>query len=199
MTIAGVSIVSEAQVNLRDYAAIPISFQVTERLDRASADLALIAATLPTLVVEPPYVKDYDAQPGQHPTQWPRRFNLANGSFAAAFLGEQRIGGAVVIPDASADTAVLWDIRVHPAFRNRGVGRALLSFAESHARARGHRRMQIETQDINVPASRFYASAGYVLIAINPRAYPDLPDEVQLIWQKHLTASVTFVPQSAQP
>jgi ribosomal protein S18 acetylase RimI-like enzyme len=188
MSVAGLTLVSDTKIDLHEYARVPISFPVTERLDLVSADLPLIAATSPTRAVEPPYVKDYDAQPGQHPTEWPRRFDLANWWVAAAFLGEQRIGGAVVIPDASADTAVLWDIRVHPTFRTRGVGRALLSFAESHARARGQRRMQIETQDINVLACRFYASAGYVLTAIDPHAYPDLPDEVQLIWQKRLTA-----------
>ena len=47
--------------------------------------------------------------------------------------------------------------------------------------------MIVETQDINVPACRFY-EAGYVLTEINPRASADLPDEVQLIWQKDLGA-----------
>ena len=187
MMIEGVRIVSETHVDLKDYARVPISFQVTQRLDFVSGDRALIASTLPTRAVAPPDVKDYDALPGQHPSDWPRRFDIANWSFAAAFLGEERIGGAVVIPDASTATAVLWDIRVHPAFRTRGVGRALLAFAESAARAHGQCRMQIETQDINLPACRLYAAAGYVLTAINPLAYPDLPDEVQLIWQKHLT------------
>jgi hypothetical protein len=40
----------------------------------------------------------------------------------------------------------------------------------------------VETQNINVPACRFYARQGCVLGAIHPDAYPDLPDEVQLLW-----------------
>jgi GNAT superfamily N-acetyltransferase len=133
-------------------------------------------------------VKDYDAQPGHHPLDWPRRFDVSHWWFAAACLNEQRIGGAVVIPGSSAspDTAIVWDLRIAPAFRRRDVGRAILAFAESQARSRGHRHIQIETQDINVPACRFYARAGYRLSEINARAYADLPDEVRLIWHNDL-------------
>jgi hypothetical protein len=46
--------------------------------------------------------------------------------------------------------------------------------------------MLVETQDINVPACRFYAAAGYVLVRVEPQAYPTLPDETRLIWQKQL-------------
>jgi hypothetical protein len=48
------------------------------------------------------------------------------------------------------------------------------------------RRMRAETQDVNVPACRFYAGAGYVLGAVDRFAYAGLPEEVQLIWQKDL-------------
>ena len=72
------------------------------------------------------------------------------------------VGGAAIVLDARSvepdlatpDAALVWDIRVHPAFRRQGVGRALLAFAESHARAAGRARMIIETQDINVAACR---------------------------------------------
>jgi ribosomal protein S18 acetylase RimI-like enzyme len=144
--------------------------------------------------VVPAYVKDYDALPGQHPREWPRRWDVSKWWIVGAFVGEQRVGGAVVVIDAremdgataAADAALLWDIRVHPDFRRRGVGRALLALAESHARACGRRGMRVETQDINVAACRLYADAGYVLTAINPCAYADVPDEVQLIWEKQL-------------
>ena len=47
--------------------------------------------------------------------------------------------------------------------------------------------MKVETQNVNVPACRFYARQGCVLGAINRFAYPDLPDEVQLLWYKTLS------------
>ncbi len=39
---------------------------------------------------------------------------------------------------------------------------------------------------INVPACRFYAKQGCVLGAIDRYAYPDHPDEVQLLWYKEI-------------
>jgi hypothetical protein len=51
----------------------------------------------------------------------------------------------------------------------------------------GKRLIKVETQDINVPACRFYGRMGYELIETNRNAYPEFPDEVQLIWQKSLT------------
>ena len=182
-------IVVEIAPSLSDYARIPISFHVTERLDLTSADRARIAATLPTRPVTPPFRKDYDARPNEHPTDWPRRHDLSTWIFFAALIDERRVGGAAVIIDpAAADLATLYDIRIDAAFRRRGVGRALLTSVESETRARGVLRIQVETQDINVPACRFYACLGYQLAAIHDHAYPDLPDEAQLLWQKQLTS-----------
>jgi GNAT superfamily N-acetyltransferase len=81
---------------------------------------------------------------------------------------------------------MLWDIRVRPEFRRKGVGRRLIEFAEDHARGRGIRRMTVETQNVNVAACRFYARAGYALGAIDQFAYAGLPEEVRLIWFKEL-------------
>jgi ribosomal protein S18 acetylase RimI-like enzyme len=196
MILPDLEFVVESSFALEDYARVPIAFNVTEHLDVTSGDRAILAATLPTRAVALPYVKDYDAYPGQHPTAWPQRWDTSKWWFAAAFLEGQRIGGAVVIANsdgreakltaAPSDAAILWDIRIHPDFRRRGVGRALLMFAEAQARTRGRRHMQIETQHVNLAACRLYARAGYSLARINPGAYPTLPDEVQLIWQKDL-------------
>ena len=176
----------EPAIDLANYALIPSSFAVGERFV-SSGDCVSVSSA---------YTKDYDAQPGQHPTEWARRFDLTSWRFAAAHLGETRVGGAAIVLDARSvepdlatpDAALIWDIRVHPDFRHRGVGRALLDFVESHARAAGRGRMIVETQDINVAACRLYASAGYVLTCVSPRAYPDLAEETQLIWEKQLIA-----------
>jgi hypothetical protein len=40
----------------------------------------------------------------------------------------------------------------------------------------------VETQNINVPACRFYAAQGCELRGIHPNTYPELPHEVQLLW-----------------
>jgi GNAT superfamily N-acetyltransferase len=84
------------------------------------------------------------------------------------------------------DLAVLWDLRVAPEVRGRGVGSGLFRAAEAWARARGCRRMKMETQDINVPACRFYARRGFVLRAADRFAYRGFPAETQLLWYEDL-------------
>jgi hypothetical protein len=46
--------------------------------------------------------------------------------------------------------------------------------------------MKVETQNINVPACRFYAKQGFALGAAHHFVYPALPEEVQLLWYKDL-------------
>jgi ribosomal protein S18 acetylase RimI-like enzyme len=82
------------------------------------------------------------------------------------------------------DLVVLWDIRVSPKARRLAVGSALFRSIEAWARARNCRELKVETQNTNVAACRFYAHQGCHLKRANYNAYPDLPDEVQLIWSK---------------
>ncbi|HEU4629742.1 MAG TPA: GNAT family N-acetyltransferase [Gemmatimonadaceae bacterium] len=184
----------EPPAALADYARVPIAFQVRERLAVAAPAAGL--GGLP-LVVEPvplPYTKDYDALPGQHPTAWPGRFDLAHWRILSAWVDGARAGGAVVAWDTPGvdllhgrtDLALLWDLRVAPTHRRRGVGAALFAAAETWARARGARWLAVETQNVNVPACRFYARQGCTLGAVHRFAYPTLPDEVQLLWYKPL-------------
>ena len=86
----------------------------------------------------------------------------------------------------------LWDLRVAAEFRHRGVASALLAAAEEWAHAQEIRSIMVETQDINVPACRFYARQGFVLGAVNRGAYPDLPHEVQLLWYKPAAMALRF-------
>lgn len=53
------------------------------------------------------------------------------------------------------------DLAVLPAWRGRGVGRALLTEAERRARARGCCKMTLEVQDGNVTARRLYERFGF--------------------------------------
>jgi ribosomal protein S18 acetylase RimI-like enzyme len=191
MRMTDLRITAEPPTCLLDYARVPSAFDVTGRLDASSGEIAPIAK---------PFVKNYDAHRGHHPTEWPQRFDVSRWCFAAAFMGDRRVGGAVVVPDAATveptfatpDAAMLWDIRVTLDARRLGIGRALLRFAESRARAAGRARILVETQDINVPACRLYAAAGYTLLRVEPRAYATLPDEARLIWQKLLPLGSGF-------
>ena len=169
------------------YATIPVAFDVREAVRTPVADGALACR-----IVHPPHRKDYDAIPGNHPRDWPTRFAVDRAEFIAAFQSGDRIGGAVAVVDpadvarlgGAPPLALLWDLRVAPAVRGRGVGRALLAATEARVREIGLPGLVVETQDINVAACRLYAGAGYGITSIDAHAYAALPGETQIIWTK---------------
>jgi len=188
-----VAIVEESPGTLEQYSLVTIAFRVEKRfriepVNGGIGGLLLIEESVP------PYVKDYDAIPGERPTNWPNRWDLSNWGILTAYDGAEQVGGAAIAwrtpglhdLDDRDDLAVLWDLRVHPGYRGRGVGYRLFSRALDWARSRNCRRFKVETQNINVPACRFYTRQGCELSAIDRCAYPDLPDEVQLVWSRDL-------------
>jgi GNAT superfamily N-acetyltransferase len=189
-----ITIAVEGADALAAYASIPISYRSDEILDLNSPAESGSPLPYPSKAASQPFEKDYDTVPGNKPLDWPARFDTGSWGFLAAYRGGERVGGAVVITKRSDvdmlegrdDLALLWDIRVAPSARNRGVGAALVAAAESWARSRDARVMKVETQNINVPACRFYARHGFILRTVNRGAYPDLPHEVQLLWYKDL-------------
>lgn len=190
-----VKVVIEGADALAAYASVPIAYRAEEILDLNSPEPgSLLQFT--TRRVDEPIEKNYDALPGNNPLDWPKRFHIRDWAFIAAFKDDERMGGAIVVagsPDiemleARDDLALLWDIRVSPASRGKGVGTALLTAAESWARSRQARVLKVETQNTNVPACRFYARHGFKLRTVNRDAYPDLPGEAQLLWYKELVA-----------
>lgn len=188
-----IEIVEESLASLTHYADVRIAFDVSRVLD-ISLDGGFV---LSEHAVETPYVKDYDAI-DEGPARWVAMFDVSNWGVLAARIDGRRVGGATLayatagldILEGRRDLAALWDIRVSPEARGHGVGSALFRAAEAWAAARGCRQLKIETQNVNVPACRFYARQGCALVSIDPVAYPDLPDEVQMIWRKHLSSAV---------
>jgi GNAT superfamily N-acetyltransferase len=84
------------------------------------------------------------------------------------------------------DLSVLWDIRVAPDARGKGIGSALFERVEAWAKANGCCQLKVETQNINVRACDFYARHGCELRVVHDGAYPALPEETQLLWYKDL-------------
>ena len=181
---------------LTDYAAVPIAFRVESVLQVEPVEGGLGGLRLREEAVPEPYVKDYDAS-GDRPQRWPQRFDVSNWCLLLARAGDRTVGGAVVAfdtPDVHMlegrkDIAALWDIRVHPDFRRRGIGAALIRRAADWARRRGCVRLKIETQNVNVRACRFYAAMGCHLRAIDRHAYsgePSVAHETMLLWSLDL-------------
>ena len=73
------------------------------------------------------------------------------------------------------------DLAVLPAFRGRGIGRALLARVETEARMRGACKITLEVLSGNHSAKRLYESLGCSDYTLDPEAGN------ALFWQKRLT------------
>jgi len=188
-------ILAEESVDvLPEYARIPISFEVHTVFQVELVEGGLKGIRLSERPVAIPWTKDYDAIKGEGPMSWASRWDISKWGVISAFAGENRLGGCVIAYDTPGvhklegrtDIAVLWDIRVTPEHRGDGIGGFLVEAAVDWARRRNCRMLIVETQNINVPACRFYAKHGFALGGINRNAYTELPDEVELIWCRKL-------------
>lgn len=76
--------------------------------------------------------------------------------------GEVR-GFATVEHEAWHQRLILWFLYIAPAWRRRGVGRALLERVEEHGRGIGATHVWLETSNVNVPGVSAYNRLGYEL------------------------------------
>jgi GNAT superfamily N-acetyltransferase len=178
---------------LAEYSRVPIAFEVQSVLEVERARGGLGGLALTEVAVTRPYSKDYDASPQGGPQRWPEGFDLKNWGIFIGYHEGSPVCGATVAHDTPGvhmlggrrDLAVLWDIRVLPGLRRSGVGTEIFTHAADWARRRGAVQLKIETQNINVPACRFYSGRGCELGEINLHAYagdPEAADEVMLVW-----------------
>jgi len=184
------------ETELVAHGRISPAFEVHRVFDVGPSPVGAARLHLTERTLEASYWKDYDAEPGNRPIDWARRFDLSGWMiFAAWNEAGGRVGGAVAVhgsPEVDLlegrdDLACLWDLRVDQSFRGAGYGTALFHAVEEWAHARGCAELTVETQTINVPACRFYARRGCELRRADPRAYPNLPHETQLLWIKRLS------------
>ncbi len=103
--------------------------------------------------------------------------------FFAYCAGE--LAGQIILCKYWNGYAYIQDIAVDAAFRGRGVGQALMDRAVAWAKERALPGLMLETQDINVPACRFYARYGFILGGFDIYLYRGLDpatDEIALYW-----------------
>jgi ribosomal protein S18 acetylase RimI-like enzyme len=185
-----IEIIQATPSELPAYATIPTVFYAENTVDIKQSDNG--AFIFIERKLDAPYMKDYDSI--MSPTTWKERFDLSAWCFFLAFENNDLVGGTAIAAknndvgmlEGREDLAVLWDIRVLPERRGTGIGSKLFRISEEWSRKNGLQELKIETQNNNLPAIRFYQKHGCTLRHINPFAYPEFPDEVQLLWYKDL-------------
>lgn len=189
-----VQIIEITPAQFPSYQSIPDEFRVSSILQVELIDNGLHGLTLTEKKIHTPYTKIYTEELDASPLVW---FNNSEQSRWGVFLckrGEEMVGGAAVTEDrsmlpfhafGSKEIAVLWDIRVHPLHRGKGIGTNLFRAATNWARARQCKQLWLETSNVNVPACRFYVKQGCQLGAIHRFGYsgdPKVSHEVMLLW-----------------
>ena len=175
---------------LNEYDRVPQKVEVRSCLKPEQVEGGLGGILLREAPVETPYIKDYDAY-GEHPSDVTKQFNVSKWGFFLARAGKELAGAAMVAFDTTGvfmlegrrDLAVLWDIRVRPQYKGTGI--MLFRYAVEWARSRGCTQLKIETQNVNVPACRFYQRMGALLGEIRLYGYAAIPavaHEVMLCW-----------------
>jgi GNAT superfamily N-acetyltransferase len=183
----------ESIATLDRHGETSIQFEVSTVFDIDLVGGGLGGVLLSEQTVDEPWLKDYDAADGG-PSRWASRFDVSSWGMFGAYEDGDRIGGAVIAVDTPnlhmlrgrRDLAVLWDLRVSPGSRRSGAGGALFHAAAAWAQERGCSALEVETQQVNVSACRFYQRMGCSLAALDRFAYAELPDETQLIWHLDL-------------
>jgi len=184
-----VDLSSEPVVDLREHARIPSVYESATIFEvrQSHAGFELVERTRSA-----PYRKNYDEF--EDPLMWPRHFDTSRWTLISAHSGSRRMGGIIVARDTPGvlmlegriDLAILWDLRVAPAGRRRGVATALLQAASEWAVGQQCTEVKVETQNTNPAACKLYMRSGFILSQVQDRAYPELPDDVRLIWRKKL-------------
>ncbi|MGE0688652.1 MAG: GNAT family N-acetyltransferase [Dehalococcoidia bacterium] len=180
-------IVQETTAELERYQRIPMIVEVTSVFAVIEKDGVWELLEQP---LEYPWSKDYEEHEEDRLISVARRVDFKDCAIFAAYEDDKRIGGAIVAPgemyEAPKEVAVLIDLRVAPDRARGGSGRALFAAAADWARASGCSDLYAETQNVNVPACRFYEAQGCVISEVTDGSYAHAPDEIEIIWRLSL-------------
>ena len=117
-----------------------------------------------------------------------KSYSVSWHELEAASAAIVAVSGAAIVGVASLSyerwnrRAVATHLYVDAAARGQGVGSRLLHELQSRANALGARSLFVETQNVNLPAIRFYERRGFALVGLDTSLYDpmDTPDESAL-------------------
>ncbi|MGE5268412.1 MAG: GNAT family N-acetyltransferase [Thiohalocapsa sp.] len=113
------------------------------------------------------------------------------GTFGHLAWQGDDLAGFILARDLGGEVEIL-SLGVLPAWRRRGIGRALLDAAAGEAVRRDAAALVLEVATDNEPASRLYAAFGFTIAGRRPRYYRRLDSTVDaFILRREIIADVT--------
>lgn len=176
------------------YNMIPSRFLVKSIYRIEEINRGLGGFRLVETAVEKPYFKDYDTDGKEIIAAWAEDLNINDWGIFLSCYNASPAGGVTIAINSKVypldrfqrdDMAVIWDIRISPDLRGKGIGKHMFSHAAEWARSLGYGQLGMETQNVNVSACNFYSSMGCRLGAIHRFGYsgcPRVEDEAMLLW-----------------
>lgn len=107
------------------------------------------------------------------------------------------VDNGFILVRQAADEAEILTLAVLPAYRRKGLGRALILAAADHARTRGAARMFLEVSTANLAALALYAGLGFREVGRRP-AYYRAPTADALILRADLPLAAPALGNSGQ-
>ena len=160
----------------RGVEAVDTAFETSSVFDVVTTPRAIALVERPLAT---PLVKRYSIDEGF--ARWAR--------WDAGWVGDdgQIRGFATVEYEPWHARLVLWFLYISPAYRRRGIGRALLERVEAYGRQAGATHIWLETSNVNVPGVAAYERLGYALCGADRLYYGAyMPGESALYLAKML-------------
>lgn len=119
---------------------------------------------------EQPYTKIWETGPDDI-----ERLNtiVGQGHSFGVFFGDRLIGWAICDYRSWNKSLFIEHLLISEAFRGQNIGRLLIKNISRKARELQCRIVELETQNTNYPAIRFYRKAGFAITGINTKRYGD--------------------------
>jgi GNAT superfamily N-acetyltransferase len=109
------------------------------------------------------------------------RFPDQGGGIAE--IGNVPVGCVLFEPEPNG-TLYLGRLAVHPAWRGRGIARALIAFVEDEARRRGLDRLRLSVRIVLTDNHRLFAACGFV--EVGREAHPGFSEPTSINMEKRL-------------
>jgi ribosomal protein S18 acetylase RimI-like enzyme len=118
--------------------------------------------------LETPYVKTWTVDADEWKTY---RQTLRQGHSFGAYVNDLLVGFIVCEERSWNRTFYISNLLVAETYRGKGIGQQLIRQAIAHATAQNLRLAELETQNTNVPAIRFYQRQGFRITGLHLQLY----------------------------
>lgn len=82
------------------------------------------------------------------------------------------------------DEGHITNIAVHPNFRKKGIGSALVKGLIDHASSWGYTAMTLEVRKSNIAAQNLYKKYGFIEEGIRKKYYQDNKEDAIIMWKR---------------